>query len=63
MNRISKDDQVAVIHATAKRAYAWSHAIDGSAKRKFVAVLGEGPVNSATSAVRAAIVAEFRKPS
>lgn len=41
-------------HAKAKRAYAWSHATEG-ARRRFVAVLGIAPVNSAVDAVRAAI--------
>jgi hypothetical protein len=48
-------------HPTATRAYAWSHAIDGSDKRRFVTVLHAGPVNSPLNAVRAAIVAEHRK--
>ncbi len=48
-------------HPTAKRAYAWSHALEGSTKRRFVAVLHEGKVNSPQAAVRAAIVAEHRK--
>ena len=30
-------------HPGAARAYAWSHATDGT-KRKFIAVLGVGPV-------------------
>ena len=45
-------------HATATRCYAWSHAVDGSEKRRYVAVLHEGPVDSAEAAVRAAIVRE-----
>ena len=40
------------------RCYAWSHAIEGSEKRRFVAVLHEGPVDSTQAAVRAAIVQE-----
>lgn len=47
-------------HPTAKRAYAWSHATTGS-KRRFVAVLHEGPVDSPEAAVRAAIVQENRE--
>jgi hypothetical protein len=46
-------------HATAKRAYAWSHATEGT-KRRFVAVLQAGPVTSPETAVRASIVAEER---
>ena len=47
-------------HMTATRAYAWSSPIEGSDKRRFFAVLHEGPVKSPTDAVRAAIVAEQR---
>jgi hypothetical protein len=47
-------------HPSAQRAYAWSHATDGP-RRRFVAVLGVGPVRDAATAVRAAIVAESRK--
>ena len=47
-------------HPEAKRAYAWSHATDG-ARRRFVAVLGVGPVRDAVAAVQASIVAESRK--
>jgi len=47
-------------HANAERAYAWSYATDGP-RRRFVAVLGVGPVRDAVTAVRAAIVADSRK--
>ena len=47
-------------HPTAKRAYAWSHAVDDSEKRRYVAVLHEGPVDSPEAAVRAAIVKDSR---
>lgn len=40
------------------RAYAWSHAIIGSTRRRFVVVLHKPPVDSPLKAVRAAIVAE-----
>lgn len=43
-------------HPRAKRAYAWSHATEGS-KRRFVAVLGLPPVDGPKSAVRIAIAA------
>jgi hypothetical protein len=47
-------------HPQAKRAYAWSYELpDG--KRRFFAVLHLGKIDSPRSAVRAAIVAEFRK--
>jgi len=46
-------------HPTAKRCYAWSHDTDKTEKR-FVAVLELPPVDSAQSAVKAAIVEEFR---
>lgn len=47
-----------VDHPKASTAYAWSSAVDGSDKRRFYAVLGIPPVNSALDAVRASIVAE-----
>ena len=46
--------------AAASRAYAWSSPIEGSDKRRFFAVLHQGPVKSPVDAVRAAIVAEQR---
>src|SRR5712675_1921895 len=49
-------------HPTASRAYAWSSPIEGSDKRRFFAVLHQGPVRSPLDAVRAAIVAEQRGP-
>jgi hypothetical protein len=48
-------------HPTASRAYAWSSPIEGSDKRRFFAVLHQGPVKSPVDAVRAAIVAEQRR--
>lgn len=45
-------------HPTATRCYAWSHAVEGSEKRRFVAVLHQGVVDSPQAAVRAAIVQE-----
>lgn len=47
-------------HPTAARAYAWSSPIEGSEKRRFFAVLHQGPIKSPADAVRAAIVAEQR---
>ena len=46
-------------HPKAKRAYAWSHETDDE-KKRHVAVLHIGPVTSALTAVRAAIVQEFK---
>jgi len=43
-------------HPKAKRAYAWSHATEGT-KRRFVAVLGLPPVDGPQAAVRIAIAA------
>lgn len=40
-------------HPNAVRCYAWSHAIDDSTKRRFVAVLHQETVTSAGAAVRA----------
>ena len=47
-------------HPTSTRAYAWSSPIEGSAKRRFYAVLHQPPVDSPQAAVRAAIVADYR---
>jgi hypothetical protein len=47
-------------HPQATRCYAWSHVVGESSKRRFVAVLHQGPVNSPQTAVRAAIVQEYR---
>ncbi len=48
-------------HPKATRAYAWSSPIEGSDKRRFFAVLHQGPVTSPVEAVRAAIVAEQKE--
>ena len=48
-------------HPSASLCYAWSHLVDDSGKRKFFAVLHQGPADSPQAAVRAAIVAEHRK--
>jgi len=45
-------------HFTAERCCAWSHATEGE-KRRFVAVLHEGPIDSPEKAVRAAIAADY----
>jgi len=50
-------------HPKAKKAYAWSSPIEGSDKRRFFAVLHQGPVTSPIEAVRAAIVAETKNRS
>jgi hypothetical protein len=50
-------------HPQATRAYAWSSPIEGSAKRRFFAVLHMGEIKSPQDAVRAAIVAEHRRQS
>ena len=47
-------------NSKATRAYAWSSPGEGSAKRKFFAVLHIPPITSPVEAVRAAIVAEHR---
>ena len=47
-------------HPTATRCYAWSHATTGK-KRRFVAVLHQGPVDSPEKAVRAAIAQQYKK--
>ena len=45
-------------HPTATRCYAWSHETDEGKLRR-VAVLHQGPVDSPSAAVRAAIVQEY----
>ncbi len=47
-------------HPTAKKCYAWSYIVDESGKRKFFAVLHQGPVDSPEKAVRAAILSDNR---
>ena len=47
-------------HPKAARAYAWSHATDGT-KRRFVAVLGLPPVVDARTALQTATVAQYKK--
>ena len=43
-------------HPTAKVAYGWSDPVPGTDRRRFYAVLHQGPVDSPEKAVRAAIV-------
>lgn len=43
-------------HPTAKKCYAWSYVVDESRKRKFIAVLDQGPIDSPEKAVKAYIV-------
>ncbi len=45
-------------HPTASVCYAWSSPVEGSDRRRFYAVLGVPPINTAADAVRAAIVAD-----
>ena len=47
-------------HPEAARCYAWSHAVDDTEKRRFVAVLHKEPVTSPAAAIRASIVQETR---
>lgn len=47
-------------HPKATVCYAWSHAIDDSTKRRFVAVLHQEPVTSPGAAVRADIIQQAR---
>ncbi len=49
-------------HPKAKRAYAWSHETD-EGKRRYVAVLHSGGIDSPVNAVKAAIVADYQKGS
>lgn len=45
----------------AKRAYAWYSLIEGSEVRRIVAVLHQGLIRSPVDAIRAEILAEYRK--
>ena len=47
-------------HPKATRAYAWSSPIEGSAKRRYYAVLNIPPINSPEKAVRASIVQDYK---
>lgn len=47
-------------HPKAPKAYAWSSPIEGSAKRRYYAVLHDPSVDSPQKAVRAAIVQEYK---
>ena len=47
-------------HSKATRAYAWSHEVEGTNRRRFFAVLGIPPIDSPVATVRAAIVAEAK---
>ena len=47
-------------HPKATVCYAWSHAIDDSTKRRFVAVLHQESVTSPGAAVRADIIQQAR---
>lgn len=47
-------------HPTATTAYAWSDPVPGSDRRRFYAILHEGPVKSPKDAVRASIVQAYR---
>jgi hypothetical protein len=48
-------------HPAAQICYAWSEPITDSPKRKVLAVLHQGPVDSAAKAVRAAIVESSKR--
>jgi hypothetical protein len=48
-------------HPSAEKAYSWSVPVPGSERRRFYAVIHEGPVDSPEKAVRAAIVQANRK--
>lgn len=47
-------------HPKASVCYAWSAKVDNSDRRRFYAVLGEPPINSAADAVRASIVVDHK---
>lgn len=45
-------------HPQATRCYVWSYPVDEFGRRRFAAVLHQGPVDSPQAAVRAAIAQE-----
>lgn len=47
-------------HSKATRCYAWSSPLEGSAKRRYYAVLHISPVDSPEKAVRASIVRDHK---
>jgi hypothetical protein len=47
-------------HPKATRCYAWSFFNEDSRKRRYIAVLGDGPVVSAATAVQVYIVAGYK---
>lgn len=47
-------------HPSAAVCYAWSSPLEDTTRRRFYAVLGVPPINSAADAVRAAIVADWK---
>lgn len=49
-----------VDHPTAKKCYAWSYEVEGTKKRKYVAVLHQDPVKSPADAVKAFIVSNYK---
>lgn len=50
-----------VDHPDTDTCYAWSSPVEGSERRKFYAVLKKPPIDSPETAVRAAIVSDYRK--
>ena len=48
-------------HPQANKCYAWSSPLEGSAKRRYFAVLHVPPIDSPEKAVRAAIVHDHKR--
>jgi acetaldehyde dehydrogenase (acetylating) len=48
-------------HPDTEICYAWSSAIEGSTKRRYYAVLKIPPIDTPEKAIRASIVADFKK--
>ncbi len=47
-------------HPKADKCYAWSSAIEGSAKRRYYAVLHVPPIDSPEKAVKASIMQDYK---
>ena len=45
-------------HPTASRCYAWSYQVNETGKRRYLAVLHDGPIDSPRKAVQAAIASD-----
>ena len=52
---------ITILRNAQNAPYAWSAPIEGSAKRRFFAVLHQPPITSPVDAIRAVIIAEQKR--